>query len=92
MSGFSTVIIILVVTIFIGVGFAMFKIISGKIKTTKKYAPEAENLAEADFLMKKELLSSIGTGKSSKKIFCKHCGAQIEEDSKFCKSCGKSQE
>lgn len=24
-------------------------------------------------------------------IYCKHCGASIEADSKFCKSCGKEQ-
>ena len=24
-------------------------------------------------------------------IFCKHCGASIDADSKFCKSCGKEQ-
>jgi len=24
-------------------------------------------------------------------IYCKHCGASIDEDSKFCKSCGKEQ-
>lgn len=24
-------------------------------------------------------------------MFCKHCGAMIDEDSKFCKKCGKEQ-
>ena len=24
-------------------------------------------------------------------IYCKHCGASIDADSKFCKSCGKEQ-
>ena len=24
-------------------------------------------------------------------IFCKHCGAKIDSDSKFCKKCGKEQ-
>jgi len=24
-------------------------------------------------------------------IYCKHCGARIDSDSKFCKSCGKEQ-
>ena len=86
------VMIVLFVAIFAVVLFTMLKLVSGKLKTSKKYAPEAESLAEAEFLMKKELLSSIGTGNSKKKMFCKHCGAQIEEDSKFCKSCGKPQE
>lgn len=25
------------------------------------------------------------------KSFCKHCGAEIDKDSKFCKTCGKEQ-
>ncbi len=25
-------------------------------------------------------------------IYCKHCGAEIDSDSKFCKTCGKSQD
>lgn len=25
------------------------------------------------------------------KVYCKYCGAQIDEDSKFCKKCGKQQ-
>lgn len=25
------------------------------------------------------------------KMYCKHCGVQIDSDSKFCKSCGKEQ-
>ncbi len=24
-------------------------------------------------------------------VYCKHCGAKIDEDSKFCRSCGKEQ-
>ena len=24
-------------------------------------------------------------------VFCKHCGASIDSDSKFCKKCGKEQ-
>ena len=26
-----------------------------------------------------------------KKVYCKHCGQQIDEDSRFCKFCGKEQ-
>ena len=25
------------------------------------------------------------------KIYCKHCGSRIDQDSKFCKNCGKEQ-
>ena len=27
----------------------------------------------------------------SDKIYCKHCGSEIDPDSKFCKNCGKEQ-
>lgn len=29
--------------------------------------------------------------KDNSKMYCKHCGAQIDSDSKFCKVCGKEQ-
>ena len=31
------------------------------------------------------------TGKSSGTMYCKHCGANIDSDSTFCKSCGQKQ-
>ena len=34
---------------------------------------------------------AIRDGLSGKQIYCKHCGQMIDEDSKFCKSCGKKQ-
>ena len=30
-------------------------------------------------------------GDTRKTMFCKHCGARIDSDSKFCSSCGKEQ-
>lgn len=35
--------------------------------------------------------NAIKEGLSGSKIYCKHCGKLIDEDSKFCKSCGKEQ-
>ena len=35
--------------------------------------------------------NSIKEGLNGSKIYCKHCGKLIDEDSKFCKSCGKEQ-
>ena len=34
---------------------------------------------------------AIKEGLTEDKIFCKHCGIQIDADSKFCKKCGKEQ-
>ena len=34
---------------------------------------------------------AIKEGLSGEKSYCKHCGALIDEDSKFCKKCGESQ-
>lgn len=31
------------------------------------------------------------TGSEPEKVYCKHCGASIDMDSAFCKSCGKKQ-
>ena len=34
---------------------------------------------------------AIKDGLSGSQVYCKHCGKLIDEDSKFCKSCGKEQ-
>ena len=34
---------------------------------------------------------AIKKGLSANKIYCKHCGAQIDADSKFCNQCGEKQ-
>ncbi len=36
-------------------------------------------------------MRAIKDGFSQNMIYCKHCGASIDEDSKFCKKCGKEQ-
>lgn len=33
--------------------------------------------------------NAIKEGLNGSKIYCKHCGKIIDDDSKFCKSCGK---
>ena len=35
--------------------------------------------------------AAASRGMSAGKIYCKHCGDKIDEDSKFCKSCGGKQ-
>lgn len=37
----------------------------------------------------KDVLGSTGSNKPQ--IYCKHCGASIDADSRFCKSCGQEQ-
>ncbi len=40
----------------------------------------------------KTTVSAIKEGLNAQPtMFCKYCGAKIDEDSKFCKSCGKEQ-
>lgn len=40
----------------------------------------------------KTMASAVKEGFSEKgEMFCKHCGASIDSDSKFCKKCGKEQ-
>ena len=34
---------------------------------------------------------AVKEGFLDEQMYCKHCGAQIDADSKFCKSCGKEQ-
>ena len=37
----------------------------------------------------KTTAQAVREGFTGGTMFCKHCGAQIDADSKFCKSCGK---
>lgn len=36
-------------------------------------------------------MRAMKDGFSKNTVYCKHCGASIDEDSKFCKYCGKEQ-
>ena len=47
--------------------------------------------AEIDKEKIKIYASSIKEGLSDNQIYCKHCGSLIDNDSKFCKQCGKEQ-
>ncbi len=35
--------------------------------------------------------SAVREGLAGDTVYCKHCGAKIDADSKFCKACGKEQ-
>ena len=39
----------------------------------------------------KTAAGAIKEGFTQSNVFCKHCGSEIDEDSKFCKKCGKEQ-
>ena len=39
----------------------------------------------------KAMASAVKEGFSEDEMYCKHCGASIDSDSKFCKKCGKEQ-
>ena len=53
--------------------------------SANKEAEIKKNAIKTVALSIKEGLTEEGT------IYCKHCGASIDADSKFCKSCGKEQ-
>lgn len=55
-----------------------------------------KNISNKEAEIKKEgirtVVSAIKDGwDNNDTMFCKHCGAMIDADSKFCKSCGKEQ-
>lgn len=50
----------------------------------------SDNIADATKGATKTTVRAIKEGFKDT-VFCKHCGAEIEADSKFCKVCGKKQ-
>ena len=76
------------------------KMMSRQIKATKHmvdYSKEdlkdiSDGMAYATHDGVKNTARAIKEGLTEKNsIYCKHCGASIDSDSKFCKSCGKEQ-
>lgn len=67
------------------------------VKTQQKMLHENEDalkdIATRNAKINKEGIEitakAIKDGLSDATIYCKHCGALIDEDSKFCKECGK---
>lgn len=56
-------------------------------ETIEKMAPSIGKVGGA---IAKEVGDTIKESNENQ-IYCKHCGSQIDEDSKFCKKCGKEQ-
>ena len=101
----AAIIFIFTIFVFIFILVVMFspklkgKIMGMQVKATKYMVDETKedirdistNMAEATKEGIKITTGAIKEGFSGETIFCKHCGSQIEIDSKFCKKCGKEQ-
>ena len=62
----------------------------GIMARARKLDPTVKTLAEAEYILKKDIAQSVSVGNRDK-AYCKECGAQIDADSKFCNKCGKQQ-
>lgn len=62
------------------------KILTENEELLKDSSRKKGNIAKEEIEIKTR---AIKEGLSDKKAYCKHCGSLIDEDSKFCKSCGK---
>ena len=62
----------------------------GTMTRARKIDPTVKTLAEAEYVLKKDIAQSVSVG-TGNKAYCKECGAQIDADSKFCNKCGKQQ-
>ena len=75
------------------------KIMSNQIKATKYMMDESkqdlksisDNMVYATRDGLKTTVRAIKEGFTDESIYCKHCGSEIDSDSKFCKMCGKEQ-
>ena len=80
------------------------KIMSRQVKAMKYMVHESKddiesistNMAEATKKGTKTTVRAVAEGlkeglAGEETIYCKHCGSEIDADSKFCKSCGKEQ-
>ena len=73
------------------------EIMKHSIKTAKIIQEEnkevlteiANNVAEISSGAVEKTAQAVKKGVSEEKAYCKHCGALIDADSKFCSKCGK---
>ena len=61
------------------------------INAEKEILDNNEETMEDNVTRKANTTNAIKEGLTKSKIYCKHCGKLIDDDSKFCKSCGKEQ-
>lgn len=57
----------------------------------KEVAEMEANIEKSAIRIKAEAVKEGFSSGGVKTIYCKHCGAKIDNDSKFCKECGKAQ-
>ena len=75
------------------------KIMSNQVKAVKHmtdYSKEdlktiADTEVEISASALKKKAKAIKEGLTEEKMYCKHCGSLIDNDSTFCKKCGKKQ-
>ena len=92
MKIFGTIFFIVVVCIMILGGVAAIVDHIRVIKRAQKIDPTVRTSSEADHVLKREIAQNVSNlNKETNKVYCKHCGASIDADSKFCKICGKEQ-
>ena len=95
---FIGLVFVFVIAMFISPKFRG-KMMSRQIKASKYMMEESkediksisDNMAYATKDGIKTTVGAIKEGLTQKSMFCKHCGSEIDIDSKFCKKCGKEQ-
>lgn len=101
----GVLIFIIAILIFIFTFILMFspkmrgKFMSKQVKATKYMMEESKddlqnistNMADATKDSVEITTRAIKKGFTDNCIYCKHCGTSIDQDSKFCKKCGKEQ-
>ena len=95
---FIGIVFIFVIAMFISPKFRG-KMMSRQIKAQKYMMDESKedlksisnDMAYATKDGLKTAAGAIKDGFTKSNVFCKHCGSEIDEDSKFCKKCGKEQ-
>ncbi len=95
---FVGIVFIFVIAMFISPKFRG-KMMSRQIKAQKYMMDESKedlksisnDMAYATKDGIKTAAGAIKEGFTQSNVFCKHCGIKIDEDSKFCKKCGKEQ-
>lgn len=71
--------------------------VNAKSNIIKNNEEILRNMANKEANIKKEAIRTTfgaireGLRENDENMFCKHCGALIDCDSRFCKSCGKEQ-
>ena len=97
MDGFMKIFIIFFIIACVGIMIFSWifyiKNYRSTIERAKKIDPSVKTLSDANHVLKKDIAESVGKDAvmTEGKMYCKHCGAEIDADSKFCNHCGQEQ-